>query len=98
MPDNNKNVRKPPATENRDSPSSAQKKKLYDVSFFLAWCKACGLCEAFCPKEIIKADKTGIPEIVDADRCNGCRFCEKHCPDFAITVDERMPRRRKTDG
>lgn len=74
-----------------------EKKKLYDVSFFYSWCKACGLCEALCPKKIIKTDKAGIPEITDPDACTGCRFCEKHCPDFAITVCERMPRRRKTD-
>jgi 2-oxoglutarate ferredoxin oxidoreductase subunit delta len=96
MPDRKNNNQHPASTETSAANASG-KKKLYDVSFFYAWCKACGLCEAFCPKKIIKADKTGLPEIIEADRCTGCRFCEKHCPDFAITVEHRMPRRRKTD-
>jgi 2-oxoglutarate ferredoxin oxidoreductase subunit delta len=85
------------STEQTDTPSGRKKNKLYDVSIFYAWCKACGICSAFCPKKIIKEEKTGIPRIDNPDSCTGCRFCEKHCPDFAITVDERMPKRRKTD-
>lgn len=98
MPDRKKNLKHPSPSAKRGDHPAEPKKKLYDVSFFRAWCKACGLCEAFCPKKIIKADKTGIPDIVEIDRCTGCRFCEIHCPDFAITVKERMPKRRKTDG
>ncbi|HEB49892.1 MAG TPA: 2-ketoglutarate oxidoreductase subunit delta [Desulfobulbus sp.] len=75
-----------------------KKKQRYDVSFYHDWCKACGICMAFCPREIILADRTGKPEITDPDRCVGCRFCELHCPDFAITVSERTPRRRKNDA
>jgi 2-oxoglutarate ferredoxin oxidoreductase subunit delta len=52
---------------------------------------------AFCPQKIIAADRTGKPEIIKADRCVGCRFCEVHCPDFAITISERKPKRRKND-
>ena len=75
-----------------------KEKKHFDVSIYHSWCKFCGLCIALCPKNIIQADKSGKPEIVDADRCNGCRFCEHHCPDFAITVEIRVPKRRKTDA
>lgn len=77
---------KPPADKNS-----------YTVSFYHDWCKQCGLCMAFCPKKIIKADNNGKPKITDASRCSGCRFCEMHCPDFAITVEIKMPKRRKTD-
>lgn len=84
---------KPKAKKTR---TTANKKK-YSVSFYHDWCKQCGLCMAFCPKKIIKADKIGKPEIINEDRCTGCRFCEMHCPDFAITVDTRTPKRRKTD-
>ncbi|GAB4341610.1 MAG: hypothetical protein Kow0089_16100 [Desulfobulbaceae bacterium] len=86
-----------PGKKNKDAGSSSKKKKLYSVSFYHDWCKQCGLCMAFCPKQIITADKTGKPEIMDEDKCIGCRFCEMHCPDFAITVEERTPKRRKTD-
>jgi 2-oxoglutarate ferredoxin oxidoreductase subunit delta len=52
---------------------------------------------AFCPKKIILADRNGKPVVEEADKCIGCRFCELHCPDFAITVSERRPKRRKED-
>ncbi len=72
-------------------------KKYFDVFFYHDWCKSCGICMAFCPRNIIKDDKGGKPFMIDADRCMGCRFCELHCPDFAITVTDRKPRRRKGD-
>jgi len=92
----------PPIKKKKSSAGTAatagqKNKKLYDVQFFHAWCKQCGLCIAFCPKQIIRTDENGKPEIIDADLCTGCRFCELHCPDFAITIQDRVPRRRKTD-
>ena len=72
-------------------------KKHYDQILFHDWCKACGICMAFCPVKIIDKDKHGKPVITDPDKCIGCRFCELHCPDFAIAIGERHPRRRKTD-
>ncbi len=93
-----KATKEPEAVSNRKGDTSAaRKKKHFDVSFYYDWCKACGICMAFCPQEIISADTTGKPVIKDADRCVGCRFCEIHCPDFAITVSERKPKRRKDD-
>ena len=74
-------------------------KTLYTVIFFYEWCKSCGICSALCPQKIILQDETGKPSIEDMDNCIGCRFCEVHCPDFAITVKERNPdRRRKKNG
>ncbi len=73
------------------------KKKYFEVSFYHDWCKACGICMAFCPKQIIKKDKAGRPVIEEPDICIGCRFCEIHCPDFAVSVSRRVPKRRKTD-
>jgi len=61
----------------------------YDQVIFRDWCKACGICSAFCPKGVIGRDETGAPVIEHPDACIGCRFCELHCPDFAITVKER---------
>jgi len=88
---------KRPTAVRSEKPASRKEQKFFDVSFFHAWCKQCGLCIAFCPKKIITADRNGNPEILNADRCTGCRFCEIHCPDFAITVENRVPRRRKSD-
>ncbi len=64
-------------------------KKLYSQSIFRDWCKACGICIAFCPKNVIGKNEAGEPVIERPDDCIGCRFCETHCPDFAITIVER---------
>ncbi len=85
-------------TKNAATGGKKKNRQLYDVSFYHDWCKACGICMAFCPQEIILADRAGKPGIADPDRCVGCRFCELHCPDFAITVSERTPGRRKNDA
>ena len=66
-----------------------KKKKVYDLLIFRAWCKACGICSAFCPNNVIGRNNAGEPVIERPDECTGCRFCEIHCPDFAITVIER---------
>ena len=75
-----------------------QKRPLHTVIFFYEWCKSCGICSALCPQKIILQSETGKPYIVAMDDCIGCLFCEVHCPDFAITVKERYPDRRKDDG
>ena len=76
---------------------SRNSKKSYEQIFFRDWCKACGICSAFCPKGVIDLDDSGRPEIKNPDDCIGCRFCELHCPDFAVTVRERRAKASKTD-
>lgn len=85
------------AEPKEEKKATPKKKKHYDIAFYHDWCKACGICMAFCPKKIITADKNGKPEVHEPDKCIGCRFCEIHCPDFAITVSERRPKRRADD-
>jgi 2-oxoglutarate ferredoxin oxidoreductase subunit delta len=87
-----------PVVEQSPAEPASPKKNHFDVTFYRDWCKACGLCMAFCPKKIILADKNGKPVVNEPDQCIGCRFCEMHCPDFAITVSERRPKRRKDDA
>jgi 2-oxoglutarate ferredoxin oxidoreductase subunit delta len=70
---------------------------LFDQHLFPDWCKACGICIAFCPKNVFTPDQTGKPVISRADACSGCRFCELHCPDFAITITKRFVDRRRSD-
>lgn len=49
------------------------------------YCKGCGICVAFCPKQLLVLRNGKVfperPEI-----CIGCRMCELRCPDFAIEV------------
>jgi 2-oxoglutarate ferredoxin oxidoreductase subunit delta len=76
-------------TKKTTAKKSKKTKKQYEQILFRDWCKACGLCSAFCPQKVIGRDKTGNPIIEHPDACIGCRFCEMHCPDFAITITPR---------
>jgi 2-oxoglutarate ferredoxin oxidoreductase subunit delta len=62
-----------------------KKKDLPAVDIYKAWCKACGICAAFCP---ISRDEAGYPH-VDPEKCIRCGWCEIRCPDFAITVEQK---------
>lgn len=60
--------------------------------FFFTWCKKCGNCVAFCPCNVLAADKLGYPFLAHPERCSACGLCEMLCPDFAISVSERAPK------
>ncbi|MST99929.1 4Fe-4S dicluster domain-containing protein [Tissierella sp. DSM 105185] len=47
------------------------------------WCKGCGICVAFCPKNVLEI-KEGKVNIKDLEACIQCGQCELRCPDFAI--------------
>jgi 2-oxoglutarate ferredoxin oxidoreductase subunit delta len=64
------------------------------IDVFKAWCKGCGICVAFCPREVLDIDEDGYPFVKDLDACTGCGWCEIRCPDFAITVESRRKRGR----
>jgi len=72
-----------PGDEHPDQPHPA-----YKINIFRDWCKSCGICAAFCPRQCLSLDAEGAPVVDKADRCTGCRWCELHCPDFAICVRE----------
>ena len=61
---------------------------VFEIDIFRDWCKACGICAAFCPRQCLELDENGSPVVQDAERCTGCGWCELHCPDFAISVRE----------
>lgn len=60
----------------------------YDIEINYDWCKACGLCEEFCPFDVLEADEEGRPRVVRLEACTNCKLCELHCPDLAILVRE----------
>jgi 2-oxoglutarate ferredoxin oxidoreductase subunit delta len=60
----------------------------YRINIYRDWCKACGICAAFCPRQCLTLDADGNPVVENSQRCTGCRWCELHCPDFAICVRE----------
>ena len=56
------------------------------IDIFRKWCKACGICVAFCPSGALARDEEGRPYVKDLSKCTNCGWCEIRCPDFAITV------------
>jgi len=51
------------------------------------WCKGCGICVAFCPKDVLAITKEKIV-ISNPDNCIKCGLCELRCPDYAIWLEE----------
>ncbi|MFO7951966.1 MAG: 4Fe-4S binding protein [Bacillota bacterium] len=49
------------------------------------WCKGCGICVAFCPREALFLDERGKAK-KDMEKCRSCGTCETFCPDFAISL------------
>ncbi|SHI93677.1 4Fe-4S dicluster domain-containing protein [Lutispora thermophila] len=49
------------------------------------WCKGCGICVKFCPKNVLKVENEKV-KVIDIDKCIQCGLCELRCPDFAIYV------------
>ena len=65
------------------------------VEVNVKWCKGCGICVAFCPKNALALGDDGKVYVANPEACSGCRLCELRCPDFAVTVlggerDERQ--------
>lgn len=50
-----------------------------------AWCKSCGICVKFCPRQVLEMGQF-TAQVVRPEDCSGCKMCESLCPDFAITV------------
>ena len=67
---------------------AAPKKRERRLQVYHSWCKRCGICWAFCPKQALEQDPQGYPRYRDPKACVGCRMCELRCPDFAIEVVE----------
>ena len=60
----------------------------YGIDIFMAWCKSCGICVAFCPRKCLGQNEEGSPVVTKPALCTGCGWCEIHCPDFAISLKE----------
>lgn len=52
-----------------------------------AWCKGCGICVAFCPKDVLSIVEEKV-SITDEEQCIQCGLCEQRCPDYAIYLEE----------
>lgn len=85
-------------------PVPALKEQADRVVFYHDWCKQCGICVAFCPRQALAMGADDYPHLVAPERCNSCGLCEFLCPDLAVTVPGRerrsrpQSRKRKRDG
>jgi len=62
------------------------KKPEKEVQINREWCKGCGICVAFCPKEVLIMDEEGIAKWENRENCISCGLCEMRCPDIAIEL------------
>jgi 2-oxoglutarate ferredoxin oxidoreductase subunit delta len=50
------------------------------------WCKGCGICVGFCPKDVLAMNDDGKAYVSHPEKCVECGRCELYCPDFAIAI------------
>jgi 2-oxoglutarate ferredoxin oxidoreductase subunit delta len=62
------------------------KQKLKKHQIDREWCKGCGICVAFCPKQVLELDDKDKAVAARAEQCIACKMCELRCPDLAIEV------------
>ena len=51
------------------------------------WCKGCGICVAFCPRQALSLVKDKV-RIQSPEKCIRCGMCEMRCPDYAIWLED----------
>lgn len=49
-------------------------------------CKKCGICAAFCPKEVYSFNELDGPKIEREEECIACDKCVIMCPEMAIEI------------
>ena len=62
------------------------KPKLKEHRIERDWCKGCGICVHFCPKNVLELNDEQKVRVAQPEACICCRLCEYRCPDLAIEV------------
>lgn len=58
------------------------------INLNVDWCKGCGICVEYCPKNVLSLEKNMI-QLEKADDCIFCGLCELRCPDYAIYISTK---------
>jgi len=51
------------------------------------WCKGCGICVHFCPKNVLELDDMDNVFAARPEDFIACKLCEIRCPDLAIEIE-----------
>ena len=60
--------------------------RTYKPTVDIGRCTYCGICETYCPEDIIAIDRETKTNEIDYNYCKGCGICANECPKECIEM------------